>query len=99
MKEMIQIMTHLHQYIPQLQQTEQQPVPETNETEEVCTTKMYPIMFGGDQLTKARAVAAIKVKSNSETPPSRLEGFFPVVEDWHAKLTLFEVRSNIIINA
>ena len=91
-------MTYLHHYIPQLQQTQLQPVPETNKMEEVCTAKTYPIMFGGDQLTKARAVAAIKVKSNAEIPASRLEGFIPVVEDWHAKLTLCKVRSIIVIS-
>lgn len=54
--------------------------------------KVHNIMLGGDQLTKARAVSAIKIKCNGETPSTRLEGFIPTLEDWHAKLCLFEVR-------
>ena len=50
-----------------------------------------------DQLSQARARASIKMKANSESPSTRLEGFLPKIEDWHTKLTLFEVGYKKII--
>jgi len=49
------------------------------------------ILFGGDQLTVARARGAQGILSNSHTGFDRLEGLVPVVEDWHAKVCILEV--------
>ena len=45
------------------------------------------LLFGGDQLTAARARGAQRIRSNSERPLDRLEGLEGVCEDWHAKAT------------
>ncbi len=49
------------------------------------------ILFGGDQLTVARARGARRILSNSHNGFDRLEGLVPVVEDWHAKVTFMKV--------
>ena len=88
---MVQIMTDIHQYVPQVEYQEQLVVPSTNEMVTVCKARTHKILLGGDQLSQARARTALRVKSNGETPSARLEGFILTVEDWHAKLCLFEV--------
>ena len=62
----------------------------TNEIATVYKAITHEILLGGDQLSQARARAAIKIKANGETPSSRLEGFIPTVEDWHTKLTFLK---------
>ena len=44
---------------------------------------LHPLLFGGDQLTAARA--------RGISPMTRLEGLIPCAEDWHAKVNLLEV--------
>ena len=50
-----------------------------------------PIFMGGDQLTVARARGAKSLRSSHDNAKNRLEGLLPVVEDWHAHLTLGRV--------
>lgn len=83
-------MTDLHQYVPLQEYTVKQTIPVTTDSVNVQKT----IMLGGDQLSKVRAVGAMKIKSNAETQATRLEGFLPIIEDWHTKLTLLEVKIN-----
>ncbi len=96
-KEMVDILAVLHQYVPLLEHEEVQQVPSTisNQDEEITVYKaaVHEILLGGDQLSQARARTALKVKSNGESPKSRLEGFVLTVEDWHTKLTLYEVNN------
>ena len=47
--------------------------------------KFNPILFGGDQLTAARARSAMKVRVNSNTSAKKFSSIIPVVEDWHMK--------------
>ena len=54
---------------------------------------MYGVMFGGDQLTAARARGAKKSRANSTTCLSGLE---PYVQDWHAKVIFHEVRNALM---
>ena len=89
---MVEILTSLYKYVPQVEYLEEYHIPETDETVSLCRAKTQRILLGGDQLSQARARASIKIKANSESPSTRLEGFLPTVEDWHTKLTLFEVR-------
>lgn len=81
-----------HKYVPCFEKTEIQRVPGTCEIEEVSVPVMHHIMFGGDHITKVRAMSAIKQRVNTDTPVDRCEGIIPVIEDWHMKLTLFEVK-------
>lgn len=43
-------------------------------------------------MTAACARGSQQIRSNSTRGKERLEGLVPVVEDWHAKLCLLEVR-------
>ncbi len=56
-------------------------------------TKFFEILFGGDQLTTARACGVKALRLGHETAHDRLDGLFPIVEDWHARVTLLKVCS------
>ena len=58
--------------------------------------KFHQILFGGDQLTVARARGSQRIRKNSERGNERLEGLTPVCEDWHTKLCLLGVRRVIV---
>ena len=89
--EMVEILTHLHQYVPIQEYTETTMVPETDESVDVSKAFVHSIFLGGDQLTANRARNAIKAKANEDTPTLRLEGLVAVVEDWHTKLNFLGV--------
>lgn len=42
-------------------------------------------------MTAARARSSQRIRSNSDRATERLEGFQPVVEDWHAKVCFLGV--------
>ena len=44
-----------------------------------------------DQLTIARIRGSQSILSNSDNGEERLEGFVPVIEDWHTKMCFMEV--------
>ena len=90
-EEMVSIMDHLHQYVPMVEKTDFRYVPSINTTVEVTTAKVKPILFGGDQLTVARAKGAQKAKVNSVSPSNRFDGLVPMIEDWHTKVILLKV--------
>ena len=45
----------------------------------------HQILLGGDQLTVACIRGAQRIRANSESASGCLQGFVPMVEDWHAK--------------
>jgi L1 cell adhesion molecule like protein len=94
--EMIDIMTHLHQYVPTVS-TSQEHVISTGETVHEESATLHPIIVGGDQLTAARARSAIKSKTNAHTHSQMLSGLVPAAEDWHTKANFLGV-SNATIN-
>ena len=94
-KQMAEILTHLHQYVPQVERENQCFIPGTNDQVTVYEANTHSILLGGDQVSQARARSALKTKANGEKPSQRLEGIIPTIEDWHTKLTLFEVRECI----
>ena len=85
---MVDIMLHAHQYVPTRTVTKS---PTDNNSAPVTEMQMHKILFGGDQLTVARARGAKKSRKNSTTSDKRLEGLVPCIEDWHAKVILIEV--------
>lgn len=89
--DMVDIMLHLHQYVPLVQTTRQVFVPGIEEEVEVCQASLHRILLGGDQLTAARARAAIKTRVNSLSCGTRLDGLIPCAEDWHTKVNLLDV--------
>ena len=84
--EMCMIMKSLHKYVPKAthQITYQDNSPISEEF-------FHGVLFGGDQLTVCRSRAAQAARCNDDNPVERLEGLIPVVEDWHARLTLMRV--------
>ena len=87
---MAKIMESLQAYVPMQKQTGTMPLPNGNNLE-FDDSKTFTLLFGGDQLTVARARRAAALRSNHETVCDRLEGLQPVIEDWHARLTLMKV--------
>ena len=62
----------------------------TGETVLEERTAIHPVLIGGDQLTAARARAAIRSKENGPTTMKQHSGLVPVVEDWHAKANFLQ---------
>ena len=89
--DMVEIMAHLHQYVPAVEYKSTVFIPSTGETVEVQNATMCKVLLGGDQLTVARARGAQKAKLNSTSPLTRLSGLIPCAEDWHTKLNLLGV--------
>ena len=88
--DMVLIMEHLQNYVPLVSTEERVPCRDPQEVT-VHVDNFHYTLFGGDQLTVARARGSQRVRSNSERPRDRLEGLQPVCEDWHAKSVLLEV--------
>lgn len=89
---MIDIMSHLYQYVPSKECTNLVYIPSTNEFVQKESALVHQQLFGGDQLTVARARGAITAMANNPTAQTRLEGVVPVVEDWHTVVILLQVH-------
>lgn len=50
-----------------------------------------PTVFGGDQLTEERAHGVQKLRRTATSRESRLDGFLPTAESWHAKMAFLKV--------
>ena len=87
----IDILTHLHQYVPLRQFTKDIFIPSISQMVTTNESALTIIVFGGDQLTAARARGAMKAMANASTATKRLERFIPVSEDWHAQVALLGV--------
>lgn len=88
---MVDIVTHLHQYVPCVMYMRKHTLS-SGETVEEETASIHRLLLGGDQLTAARIRSAKKVKMNSESPVKRLEGIISTAEDWHTKTNFLGVR-------
>ena len=56
------------------------------------TEVVHAISVGGDQLTEERAINVQKAMLDGDTVLEKLGGLQPKFEDWHLKLTLYEVQ-------
>ena len=92
---MVEIVTSLYKYVPQVEYLEEYHMPETDETISLVVLKRSRYHWVGTSSLKQEQ-ASIKIKATSESPSTRLEGFLPTVENWHTKLTLFEVSLRYI---
>ena len=89
--EMRQIMEILHKYVPTRPSVGTFNLP-NGESLEYDNTKLFEILFGGDQLTVARAAGVKALRLGHETAQERLDGLLPVIEDWHARVVLLKVN-------
>lgn len=88
--EMCCIMESLQHYVPQKSGRSSLTLP-NGETMTVDRTQFSPVLFGGDQLTAARARGARNLRLNHDDVIDRFKGIIPVVEDRHARVHLLEV--------
>ena len=86
---MCAIMDELHKYVPKI-------LKHQGSTEE---DRLYQVLAGGDQVTVVRARSAIGIRRTHDTNTEKLKGIVPVVEDWHARLTLLQVLYNEFLKA
>lgn len=90
--DMIDIMSHLQeQYVPSHTSTEKVHNELKDETFTAYLDTFHHVLLGGDQLTVERAMGSKKERCNEVRGTERLEGLIPVIEDWHAKVTLLKV--------
>lgn len=88
---MCKILDNLHDYVPSTITTSEVTLDSGEKITHV-DYKLTKILLGGDQLTVARAHGAKGIRLNHEDSKSCLKGIVPVVEDWHARQTLMQVR-------
>ena len=85
-------MERLQEYVPKVSETTTIHDPVSNTDVEIFIDKFHYILFGGDQLTVERAIGSQRQRSNECRGMDRLEGLCPVIEDWHAKVSLLQVN-------
>ena len=71
--EMIDIMSCLHQYVPVVKAT----VTTGSAANE---PKDHPLLFGGDQLTAARARGCQELRINSDTTTGQLKAWYQLLK-------------------
>ena len=94
LNEMVEVLDELHKYVPTKQTTEEFEVVHGEDEVEHLTLNVdhfHQILLGGDQLTIAQVRGSQRIRNNSENGIACLEGFFPVVEDWHTKMCYMKV--------
>ena len=84
---MIDILEEYKIYIPSKVIMLNETIPDSDNTED----RVYvTTLVGGYCLSVTRARGARYIRRTSELAVHRLDGFLPVVEDWHATLCLLE---------
>ena len=91
MDDMVDILTHMHQYVPLHAVEKTVEVSGTDYSEHIKLETLHHILIGGDQLTAERVKGARSLRKNSTSALGRLEGLVPVSEDWHAKVCFLQV--------
>lgn len=94
--EMGKILSEFHKYVPTLNRIGHLTLPNGSSID-YDDSRFFQILFGGDQLTVARARGAQSLRATHDSAKERLEGVCPVIEDWHARMTLMKVNTSILI--
>ena len=97
--DMIEVMEHVHQYVPTNTDTVNVDLPGSGGKLELTKNSFHKILFGGDQLTAKRARGSQMIRSNSITSSQQISGLVPTAEDWHTKLCFLEVSCNTPFNS
>ena len=95
--EMCDILSELQTYCPLISVPSVIKLPNGN-TLASDDVKYHEILFGGDQLTRARAVGAIQLRAGHNEPTHKLIGLLPAIEDWHTRQTLLKVLVCAYVN-
>ena len=95
--ELCDILSELQTYCPLISVPSVIKLPNGN-TLASDDVKYHEILFGGDQLTRARAVGAIQLRAGHDEPTHKLIGLVPVIEDWHTRQTLLKVLLFVCVN-
>jgi len=87
--DMSHIMASFNQYVP----VEESVTAITLNGKEFTydSSRLYQLLFFGDQLTVARARGAAVLREPQNKRLDRLEGFVPAIADWHARMCLVQV--------
>ena len=99
-----------HEDMPSIMESTQQDVPFTmvqrvvhavtkgEEDVTVEEAQFHPLLFSGNQLTAERSRSCKTSRDNSDMPHERLDRLEPVVEDWHAKQSLYGISKTMKIS-
>ena len=87
---MAKILSYYMTLVPTLNMQQDITLP-NGSTLTIDNTQFFPILFGGDQLTVARVRGTQALRVSHDSPVDCLEGVVPIVEDWHARMTLMKV--------
>ena len=79
---MVDIMMNLHQYVSTKTSVSKSTIPGSDKEVDVVEDRFHTILFGGYQMTAARACGSQRIQKNSESDRDRLEGLKPVCEDY-----------------
>ena len=93
--DMVDILTELQKYVPMKSTTTECTHPQSGDVIKYEEDVFHHILFGGDQLTVERIRTAQKARANSNREQDKLMGFIPVVEHWHAEVTLLTVSYTV----
>ena len=89
---MCSIMKSLHHYVPSKSYKLTYHLPEEDF---ICNEESHHgILLGGDQLTACRSWGAQSARCHEDESNERFDGFIPVTEDWHARMTLMRVSTS-----
>ncbi|KAL5510365.1 hypothetical protein EMCRGX_G005898 [Ephydatia muelleri] len=92
--DMVDILDALHKYVPKKTSIQSVDICEESgatRTMDLQIHHFHHILLGGDQLTVARVRGSQGIVSNSYNGSERIEGFIPVIEDWHTKMCYMQV--------
>ena len=91
---MIEIMAYHHnEYVPLVEKEISTEIETLNAQVKLKASEIHCILFGGDQLTAARARSAKRHVANADSDTGKLHGLIPVTEDWHTKMSLLLVST------
>ena len=93
--EMCYILDSAHKYVPAISEDRSLILP-SGKVSKYTETNMWQTLFGGDQLTVARARGAIDIRFTDDSEKDKLHGLIPVVEDWHTRMTFLKVSTTLL---
>ena len=97
LEDMGKILEELHiKYVPTNRSEGELTLP-NGHTIAVDDTQFFQTLLGGDQLTVAlRVRGTVGLRRTHDKSLDHLDGILPVVEDWHARMTLMKVYRHTV---